>query len=292
MTTQQQNIMKFFCNHFILRTGLVVTVACMLAACVTTTRSPNITIIEGVTLNQTVELPACENLEIRITNKQQVDIIGLDTIKTTCIYKHWETQRQIKGLPMALIAFPADQKPAFLSDNFMLALLSKENLLLRVQMDTQGTATQQETLRYLRGLLGEPSANQLATINNVWGATPQATLAAWNTDFIEAMFIGEIAVTHLGSFSITSKNIYQYTTDAAITYTPVEDEKDSNEQAQSALETPTETPQAKDEETPIQRALPPHPTANETKPVTQEKNQMKPSGKIKEESVLSTQTTQ
>lgn len=271
--------MKPFYNLKSLRAGLVLTFTCLLTACVTNTQPPTITIVEGVTLNQTIDLPACENLEILINEQHQVDILGLDTIKTTCLYKEWDKQRQIKGLPMALIAFPAEQKPAFITDNFMLALLSKDNLLLRIQLDTQGINAQQEAMEYLTQLLGEPSANEPATENNVWGATPKATLAAWNTNFIEAIFLGEIESSGLGSLSITSKNIYQYTEKD----TPATETK---EPTALKVQTPEKIPDVEKSNTLTQEPeSAAQLSASEIKPAKKEDSAPKATEKIKEESV-------
>lgn len=206
MKTNMKYPFIFFTKWFAILTALSAT----LAGCVSAPPQ-NITIVEGVTLNQPILLPICEGLKIEVTEDKLVNITGLEQVESLCVYHDPEKKWQVKGLEMALVAFPADQKPSFIAENFMLALLGQENLLMRIQMDTNGMGVQDEALAELSKILGTPSVVQAAPKENFWGATEGATLAAWNTNFIEAMYIAEVKATQLGSISLTSKSIFQHT---------------------------------------------------------------------------------
>lgn len=200
----------------------------------------SITIVEGITLDEPLNLPACSNLEIQISEGQQVDIKGLENIEQLCVYRDPENKWQIKGLEMTLVTYPLDKKPNFVAENFMLALLGQENRLMRIQIDTSGANVQEETLIKLTELLGPPSILQVAPKENFWGAVEGTTLAAWNNDFVEAMYIGEIEATKLGSISLTSKNIYKHTVDDQTEATPAEKTENIAPETSNTVQIPQE----------------------------------------------------
>lgn len=235
--------MKHSFTLLIKHLSILFVLSVMLSGCVTTP-SPNITIVEGVTLNEPILLPVCNGLEIHITEDKSIDITGLENIEQLCIYHDSEKKRQVKGLEMALIAFPANEKPDYIAENFMLALLGKEKLLMRIQVDTNGMAVQDIALTELSKILGKATVIQTATKENFWGATEGAILAAWNTNYIEAMFIAEIDSTKLGSISLTSKNIYQHTTEDIDNSVPTSTPAPTNTKTDIPAEAKTETNKA------------------------------------------------